>query len=121
MRRILVAEDEPMVRDLTIRVLREGGYDAVGAADGELALELATTDLPFDLLIVDQRMPFLQGDQLIERVRERYPDQLVIRLLGNPEDADTRPVDVTCVTLRKPYTPPQLLAAVARCLGETAE
>jgi CheY-like chemotaxis protein len=115
--RILVAEDEPLVRQLTVRVLRESGYDVQGAADGEAALELAVADPPFDLLIVDQRMPRLLGDELIRRVREQWPSQPVIRLLGYPADADTRPVDKTCITLRKPYTPPQLLAAVEECLG----
>jgi two-component system cell cycle sensor histidine kinase/response regulator CckA len=117
-KRILVAEDEPLVRKITVRVLHEAGYEAQGAEDGETALELATGDEPFDLLIVDQRMPRLLGDELIERARARWPDQPVIRLLGNPDDADARPVDVTCVTLRKPYTPPQLLAAVEACLNE---
>ncbi len=114
--RILVAEDEPLVRMITVRVLRDGGYDTEAAEDGESALALALADPPFDLLIVDQRMPRLLGDELIERVRERWPDQRVIRLMGNPNDAESRPVDVTCMTLRKPYTPPQLLAAVEACL-----
>lgn len=116
MTRILVAEDEPLVRQLTVRVLRDAGYEVEAAADGEAALALALADPPFDILMVDQRMPRLLGDELIERVRHRWPGQLAIRLLGFPGDADARPVDGACVTLRKPYAPPQLLAAVAECL-----
>ena len=117
--RILVAEDDPIVRMLTARVLREGGYDVAEAEDGEAALAIALAGPPFDLMIVDQRMPGVLGDQLIERVRQQQPGQLVIRLLGNPDDAETRPVDATCVTLRKPFTPAQLLARVEDCLGGT--
>lgn len=118
--RILVAEDEPLVRHLTVRVLRDAGYEIEAAGDGETALALALADPPFDIIMVDQRMPRLLGDELIKRVRERWPAQLAIRLLGYPADADSRPVDTGCLSLRKPYTPTQLLAAVEECLNGLA-
>ena len=60
--RIFVVEDEEMIRDSVVEFLDEHGYDAVGAADGQDALEkLATADLLPCLILLDLMMPIMDG------------------------------------------------------------
>jgi CheY-like chemotaxis protein len=72
-RRVLVAEDEPLVRELFARLLEESGATVTHAADGQEAWEaLAATD--FDLVVADLRMPNLSGIELYARVAEERPE-----------------------------------------------
>ena len=60
-RRVVVAEDEALIRMDIVEVLRENGFDVVGeAADGEAAIELTRQLLP-DLVIMDITMPKMDG------------------------------------------------------------
>ena len=80
--RILVVDDEPSVRSFVERVLREGGYDTALAADGVEALAALETQGPFDLLLTDQVMPRMNGDELARRVRLISPEIKVLYLTG---------------------------------------
>jgi len=72
-RRVLVAEDEPVVLDFFSRVLRDEGADVTLARDGQEAWErLLTSD--FDLVVTDLRMPNLGGQELYERVAVQRPE-----------------------------------------------
>jgi PAS domain S-box-containing protein len=72
--RILVVEDEPMVRDIIARSLREHGYEVLQAASGPEALELAgRQEQPPSLVIADVVMPGMSGGQLAARLAERWP------------------------------------------------
>jgi CheY-like chemotaxis protein len=74
-RRVLVAEDEPMVLDLFSRLLEEDGAKVTLARDGEEAwTKILETD--FDLIVADLRMPNLDGRGLYERVVEEKPSMV---------------------------------------------
>jgi len=74
-RRVLVAEDEPLVLDLFSRVLERDGAQVTTARDGEEAWSrILETD--FDLIVADLRMPRLDGRALYERVAEEKPSLL---------------------------------------------
>ena len=74
-RRVLVAEDEPLVLDLFSRLLREDGASVTLARDGEEAwTKILETD--FDLIVTDLRMPNLDGRGLYERVVEEKPSMV---------------------------------------------
>lgn len=75
-RRVLVAEDEPVVLELLARLLRDEGADVTMAADGEEAWDRICEESRFDLIVADMRMPNLSGRQLYERVSEERPDLL---------------------------------------------
>ncbi len=60
MTKILIAEDEPDIRDLIAFTLRFAGYEVVTAANGKEAVELAPKEMP-DLILMDVRMPIMTG------------------------------------------------------------
>ena len=60
--RILVVDDEPGVRGVLVRALRDAGYEVVGVHDGLAALDACkTAATPYDLVITNNRMPHLSG------------------------------------------------------------
>jgi len=77
--RILVVDDEAVARVSLAEVLRLEGYEVRTAASGEEALHLME-DQPFDLMVVDLKMPGMDGIQLTEVVQSRAPDTVIILL-----------------------------------------
>src|SRR5262249_12018795 len=83
--RILVVDDEEAVRGYVTGVLREAGYEAIGAASGNEAIEIAATNGPFDLLLTDVAMPVMDGPQLAKQIRTREPAIKVLYLTAYRE------------------------------------
>lgn len=68
---VLVVDDEEYIRRLITRILAEAGYKVVNAASGKEALE-RLADSEIDLMLLDIRMPELDGFQTLELVRKQY-------------------------------------------------
>ncbi len=69
MTKILIAEDEPDIRDLIVFILRMiGGYEVVAANNGEEAVQLALKEIP-DLILTDVRMPKMSGYEACQRIK----------------------------------------------------
>ena len=86
--RILVVDDESIVRDVLRNMLNVLRYEVVDVPDGETALEILREEaVPFDLALVDMHMPGLSGLETIRRIREGHPD-LLIMLVSGVEEAD---------------------------------
>jgi putative two-component system response regulator len=81
MSRVLVIDDEQIIRELMLEILQEAGYEAVGAPTAECALELLD-DPEFGLVISDVIMPGLSGLELLEEVRARRPSLPVVLVTG---------------------------------------
>ncbi|HEX2506128.1 MAG TPA: response regulator [Gaiellaceae bacterium] len=81
MSRVLVIDDEQIIRDLMLEILEEAGYDAVGAPTAERALDLLA-DPEFELVVSDVIMPGLSGLELLEEVRQRRPSLPVVLVTG---------------------------------------
>ena len=81
--RVLVVDDEPGVRQLSTRMLRRLGYDAVATASGAEALDLAEGSLP-DVVLTDLMMPGMDGRELRDALRTRHPELPVIIMSGHP-------------------------------------
>src|SRR5690606_14760176 len=75
---ILVVDDEQLLRRTMARRLRTAGYDVLEAADGRQALELAADGV--DLVVLDYRLPDLDGLSVLKELKQRAPDTLVILL-----------------------------------------
>ncbi len=117
---LLLAEDDPAVRRLAARVLRETGLEVVEAADGAEALERAAAlGERLRLVVTDAVMPQLGGAELARRLREQRPSLAILVTSGyaDPEDE----ADPSLARLAKPYSADQLLAATHELLGGRSE
>jgi CheY-like chemotaxis protein len=118
MARILITEDEDSLRSFVARALRLDGHETVEAADGAEGLD-ALSDGGFDLLLSDIRMPVMDGIELAHRASADHPDLKILLMTGYAEqreradDLMQKIVDV----VSKPFTLPDIRAAVARALG----
>jgi DNA-binding response OmpR family regulator len=114
--RILVVDDEPRyVRAIQVN-LKASGYQVITARDGLAAVEHAATDEP-DLIILDVRMPGLDGFQACEQIRE-FSTAPVIMLTALAEDTDkVKGLDVGADDyVTKPFSADELLARVRAVL-----
>jgi DNA-binding response OmpR family regulator len=75
-RKILVVDDESDIRDLLKNFLATEGYDVILAADGEAAMRLAAEENP-DVILLDIRMPGIDGIQTCRRLRARKSTSLI--------------------------------------------
>ena len=116
---ILVAEDEPAVRDVVRMMLESLGHHVTVAHDGLQALERFEADpLAYDLLLTDVVMPRLGGGGLAEKVRALRPELNVVFMSGF---ADDRAVHYYAAQgeafLQKPFTAKRLQVALASALA----
>lgn len=111
--RALIVDDLPGIRTYLARVLREHGYDVVEAADGLSALELLAQEAPFDIAIVDWKMPRMDGYRLVRELRaDPAYDGLPILVLSGEMDVFkiSRVLDAGASEyLMKPFTRQTLL------------
>jgi CheY-like chemotaxis protein len=117
--RILVVDDDPVVRRLVQRVLAEGGYAVTAAGHGREALELVrSSGATVDLAITDIRMPNMDGWELGRRLGQRWPGLPIIYLSGyDGEFARYAPAQLAASSfLTKPFNPDELLQRVALLL-----
>jgi CheY-like chemotaxis protein len=78
--RILVVDDDPAVRQLVVRILTEAGYAVTAVADGWDGVTAAAAGLPYDLVVTNNFVPYLTGDQLVGYLRRLYPKQPILHL-----------------------------------------
>jgi two-component system sensor histidine kinase ChiS len=112
---ILVVDDEPLIRNVVVDLLRDEGYAVVTADDGHAALEMVQQEAPA-LVLMDVMMPRMDGRAAFRAMREHaHGDGLPVILMSSmAEPADLDP-EVTAF-LRKPFDLDQLLALVSRLL-----
>ena len=105
--RILLAEDDPEVMELLLRVLQMDGHTVESARNGAEAIEKLAGGQRFDMVISDYAMPQANGDAVARAVQERMPATPVLLLSGFGElmnDETERPPGVTRI-LSKPISP----------------
>ncbi|HYF38522.1 MAG TPA: response regulator [Gemmatimonadales bacterium] len=115
--RILVVDNEPMVRALIARALTDEGYEVVAVANGRAALDAArSAEVSFDLIITNNYMPGLTGAELVARVRLDFPDLPILHVddIGRRKRINDLPNDVP--TIYKPFSIAGLREAVRRLL-----
>ena len=123
MERILVVDDESMIRQLACRILTEHGYRVMEASDGAEALDLVLRHgSAVDLVLSDIIMPRLTGLELLHRLSDTTPGLPVVLMSGyGTSDLSGRGITVPCALLAKPFGPAELLAEIRRCLrGQAA-
>src|SRR6266542_2104594 len=122
MARVLVAEDEVLIRVDIVETLEEGGHTVVGeAGDGEQALQLARELAP-ELVIMDVKMPKLDGVEAATRIVQESAGAVLVLTAFSDKELVERAAEAGSIGyLVKPFQPPQLLAAVQVALARAAE
>jgi CheY-like chemotaxis protein len=115
---ILVVEDEPRVRRLTVRRLRELGYKVLEAANGSAALEILALNTDIDLVFTDIVMPGgMSGADLGRTVRQRWPRMKILYTSGYADHDVIKNVEMAGAEwLRKPYPAAELARSVREIL-----
>lgn len=118
-RRVLLAEDDPEIRQVMKELLTRMGAEVAAGVDGMDAWNLWELLGPFDLLITDQRMPRLNGLELLDRIRGRNRDLpvLVMTGFGLEEASAVLGADPRSRLLAKPFTVPVLQEALVGLVG----
>jgi len=124
MARILVIEDDEIVRGVVRRVLQSKGFDILEAMDGKVGVEVFQTESP-DLVITDIVMPNKEGLETIRDLRRLDPDVKIIAVSGGGRNT---PDDYLILaekfgaarTFEKPFEWDDLVEAIDELLGEGA-
>ncbi|MFQ5876563.1 MAG: response regulator [Acidobacteriota bacterium] len=85
MKKILVVDDEPSVREVLTSFLGDYGYDVKEAEDGERALEVARELRP-QIVLLDVAMPKMSGIEVLRRLRQEAPESTVIMISGHADE-----------------------------------
>jgi signal transduction histidine kinase/ActR/RegA family two-component response regulator len=120
---ILVAEDDPGVRQVTTSALRELGFDVLEADSASVALELLDEHPEVSVLLTDVVMPITDGKRLVEAATRRRPDIAVIYMTGYTRNAIVHngALDAGTRLLTKPFTVEQLERELRLALAERAQ
>jgi DNA-binding response OmpR family regulator len=118
---ILIIDDDALVRDTIVRVLRRKGYQTLVAPDGLRGLSVLRAEQP-DLVITDIIMPDKEGLETIRDIRKERPDLPILAVSGGGRLGNTDYLKVASMLganqiLAKPFGPSELLDRVERCIG----
>jgi len=115
-RRILLVEDDPAIREALDEVLGDLGYEVVSAPDGRGGLELAAEQAEPCPILLDWRMPVLDGPEFLNRLRE-LPRGSEFPVILSTADRSAMAVTVggqVAAVLSKPFDLDSLLTALRR-------
>jgi DNA-binding response OmpR family regulator len=119
--RVLVVDDEPIVRDVLSRYLSREGFEVETAADGQAALDLFEATRP-ELIVLDLMLPGIDGLEVLRRIRSRN-GAAVIMLTARGEETD-RVVGLELGAddyVAKPFSPREVVARVRAVLRRTRD
>ncbi|HHF52180.1 MAG TPA: response regulator, partial [Candidatus Aminicenantes bacterium] len=118
---ILVAEDDPAVRKMTVSVIEEAGYAVLSARNGEEALEILNRNADaISLVLLDVVMPGKNGHEVWEEIRKRCPGLPVLFSSGYSKNAihTNFILHEGLKLIQKPYGPEKLLKSIRLMLDE---
>lgn len=121
LRRVLIVDDEPPVREMLAVALEMAGFEVTEADNAVTALNQVTSSIP-DLMLIDWMMPQVSGLELCRRLR-RNPDTASIPLIlltaRGEEDAKIKGLEVADDYITKPFSPRELVARLKAILRRT--
>lgn len=115
--RILVVDDEPLIRQTSALVLEEQGYEVRTAEDGFAALSELHQSLP-DLIVSDLSMPKMSGFEFLAVVRRRLPQIPVIAISGEYSGTEQTAAIADAYFNKGSYTPEELFARISELLED---
>jgi DNA-binding response OmpR family regulator len=122
-KKIIVIEDDYAIAAMYVFKLRASGYDVATAYNGEDGLALAGSFFP-DLILLDLMMPIMNGDQMLQKLRETdwgAPMRVIILTNLSKDEAPhgLRLLNVDRYIVKAHHTPSQVVDVVKDVLGET--
>ncbi|MBL6929407.1 MAG: response regulator transcription factor [Rhodospirillales bacterium] len=121
--RVLIVDDEAMVRDLLADILTESGYQAVIAPTWDMG-ETGFDEIGYSLVITDIFMPGRDGLEVIRDVQEKWPEVKILAISGGwgattPERSAQAAIELgATATMQKPFSPKDLIAKVQELIGD---
>jgi two-component system cell cycle sensor histidine kinase/response regulator CckA len=120
--RVLLVEDEDMVRAVAERALTRQGYDVVCASDGDEGLELVRSGEKFDLVLSDVVMPAMDGPAMAREIRKLQPRLPILFMSGYAEEQLRNQIDIEAMHfMAKPFSVQQIADKVATVLAGKAK
>lgn len=115
--RILIVDDEPLIRDALAFKLTKDGYEVDTAEDGEKAIQKIEAQ-EYHIIISDIMMPFISGFELVKILKERGTDAPVLMLTSlNSETAVLKAFDLGADDfMTKPFSPNELSVRIKKLL-----
>ncbi|MCZ4343038.1 response regulator [Sphingomonadaceae bacterium G21617-S1] len=115
--KILVVDDEPIVREVVADMLTDLGCDVLTANSGEAALALLDRET-FDLILLDFAMPGMNGAEVARAALVRHPDVRIVFATGFAQsDAIDAVLGDSAIVLRKPFSPSALAQTLLKALA----
>ncbi len=117
--KILVVDDEDIVRTSCNRALTPEGYEVKMARNGLDGLKMASEE-HFDLVLTDLKMPDMDGIEVLRKIKEQWPGVEVIIITGyQTVDTAVKAIKLGAFDyIEKPFTPDALVAAVTKALEQ---
>ncbi|MBI4598507.1 MAG: response regulator [Candidatus Omnitrophica bacterium] len=123
-KRILIAEDERNVLKMTKARLEFEGYDVVTAEDGEEAIAQASSAVPIHLILLDIKLPKLNGYEVCRRLKTDAATKKIPVVIFTASESQLQHLANRCIEVgaadwvRKPFRSAELMAKIRRVLGE---
>lgn len=120
--KVLLVEDEDMVRAVAQRSLVRAGYEVTAWADGEEGLADFTAGSRYDLIVSDVVMPGMDGPAMVRGIRKIDPDIPVLFMSGYAEEQLRKDIDVPNMHfIPKPFSVKEISAKVGSVMGSTKQ
>ena len=114
---ILLADDEPLLRELGETILKQAGYTVLTAGNADAVRKLMTEHSgTVDLILADVVMPDISGPDLVRIGKQRWPEARVLYMSGYTDD-ELQDLDPGAGFIQKPFTPTELMAKIDEILG----
>jgi len=125
MKRILIAEDDPMISEIYQKKFSECGFEVLAAATGELVLAMAKKEVP-DVILLDLMLPKMNGFEIIEHIRkENYDPNIKIIVSSNLSQNEDREkalnLGANGFVSKSEFTPGNLVKEVSRLMNQFNE
>ncbi|MFZ1684292.1 MAG: response regulator [Candidatus Zixiibacteriota bacterium] len=117
--RVLIIDDEEMIRSLATRILQRSGIESIGAECGAQGLGAVKTDSLIDVALVDMTLPDIDGLELIRQIQATRPDLPCVISTGQAMVEQDIPSDIArpVFFLPKPYRSQELVDLVRKAAG----
>jgi DNA-binding NtrC family response regulator len=123
-KRVLVADDDPVIRQLVTSAVQDAGFEVVAANDGREAYRILQADSDFKAAIFDMRMPHLEGVEIIRFMRtEKRLMRIPAMIITSERDLKLMAESLSAgalLFLHKPFTAAQLQVTVGMLLNKNS-